>query len=236
MIDLIKPALWKYATDGGNIVNKGTSWAARMDPLEVQFVNGGIYCTVTKKATQGWDRDANWQVQYHDVNYAIGHMISKEQFFYGSYELVCTLPNFRGAWPAFWFVDWSGKLGMPPEIDVFEKMQKNRWLDRYKLTMSYHDGPTYEDDHEVVKSAWSCKPWDCKPVKFTFDWNIAFMEWYVNDHSIMTVYRSEMSKYPNGPMNIIIGNGVADFRGKPALVKPDPFIIHSLKYYPSYEK
>lgn len=52
-----------------------------------------------------------------------GMIRSRQTFYYGYFEARVFLPKGRGIWPAFWLnsdYDAAGKLGWPPEIDIFE--------------------------------------------------------------------------------------------------------------------
>lgn len=57
------------------------------------------------------------------INYESGMLRSDFTFRYGYVEARVRMPGGRGVWPAFWLasdVDAQGRIGWPPEIDIFE--------------------------------------------------------------------------------------------------------------------
>jgi len=55
--------------------------------------------------------------------YESGMIRSHQLFHYGYFEARVKLPSGKGLWPAFWLnsdYDKNGRLGWPPEIDIFE--------------------------------------------------------------------------------------------------------------------
>jgi beta-glucanase (GH16 family) len=57
------------------------------------------------------------------INYESGMLRSDFTFRYGYVEARVRMPGGRGVWPAFWLasdVDGQGRIGWPPEIDIFE--------------------------------------------------------------------------------------------------------------------
>lgn len=233
MINLINPDLWLYEAPCGNAFGQDATPAV-MKRDNVVWLSDRVRFYVKNELCLGTTRDKDWNKLIVSAEYSIGHVLSKNQYGFGTYTLKCRLPNFRGAWPAFWFIDWlhkdKGGMGMPPEIDVFEHFRKDRFLTRFKLSCSYHDGPTYEDDHEIVANRWSWTPWDCKVVEFKLVWTATSLEYIVNGKTVLTVYRDSVQHFPHKPMNILFGTGVSDFRGKKALVVADPFEVFEFTY------
>lgn len=59
------------------------------------------------------------------INYESGMLRSDFTFRYGYVEARVRMPGGRGVWPAFWLasdVDGEGRIGWPPEIDIFEQV------------------------------------------------------------------------------------------------------------------
>jgi beta-glucanase (GH16 family) len=57
------------------------------------------------------------------INYESGMLRSDFTFRYGYVEARVRMPGGRGVWPAFWLAadaDGQGRMGWPPEIDIFE--------------------------------------------------------------------------------------------------------------------
>ena len=57
------------------------------------------------------------------INYESGMLRSDFTFRYGYVEARVRMPGGRGVWPAFWLAsdaDGQGRIGWPPEIDIFE--------------------------------------------------------------------------------------------------------------------
>ena len=237
MIDLMDKSLWKWDTGAGNLINPGHSWASLMAEDCCEFRGNQVFCYVKKGDFQAYDHDPQtWAVRRHNVRYAVGHMVSKAQYGFGAYKLVCRFPNFRGSWPAFWFVDWldqsQGGMGMPPEVDVFEQFRKDRFLTRFALSCTYHQGPTYETNVEIAKRVNSWLPWDWKDITFGLLWTTDAIFYTVNGKLVLTIKKGDVKKFPYKAMNVLIGAQVNDWRGRDAIVKPDPFIIKEFTFEP----
>lgn len=228
MINLINKNLWMFETDGGNLVNNPNSQSKLDSRLAIFTGYGTILCYVSRGSFTAWDRNPKtWEKREHQVPYAIGHMYSVEKYFHGLYKMRCWLPNWRGSWASFWLFN-----GLP-EIDIFEHFRKDRFLTRFHLTCTYHDGPTYQDDQVICKSKCSIIPWDWQDVTFKFSWNDNEMVWMINDKIVLKISRADIAHFPDHPMQIRAGADVDDFRGKPALINPyDPFIIKEFSFEP----
>jgi beta-glucanase (GH16 family) len=177
-----------------------------------------------------WYRDANWKVVNTSTTYAGGMIVSKEQYGFGTYEMICKLPNFRGSWPAFWFIDISGVMGIPPEIDAFEHFRKDSCLTRHHVTTTYHGGPTYENDWSKHANKYSLCPIDKNDLKSVLVWNSDSFSVFINDKKTLTINRDSSKGFPYKAMNIIVGSGIGNWN--PEVKKFAPFVVKSLTYQP----
>jgi len=231
-MDLLNPYLWtsdmpygNTSTDGIGVVHPYmTDWEVTNNKMLAIF-------SVKKELTQGWYMDKNWIKQTVDRHYQYGHVITDNTYYFGIYKIVCSLPNFKGAWPSVWF--FSKDKGPPPEVDVFEHFRKDKCLTRHKITCTYHPGPTYENQQIVIKTRRSLRKFDKHPLYLEFHWHSDHMIWVVNNKRVLTVYRKDVAKFPYYPMNILMGTGIKDWNGIEDTFRSEPFIVSKFEYFPS---
>lgn len=191
--------------------------------------DGSVEFSVAEGNFKGWRRYDNWEKYDFFTKYANGMIVSKQQFLYGQFDLVCRLPYFLGFWPAFWFIDVTGKMGIPPEYDVFEQFIKDgKCKTRREIQTTYHDGPTYENDKQASAVKTFTFPVSWFDVNMSFIWTKDSMTTLVNGKVLMTVNKKDFPHFPNQPMNLILGTGVGSWQIDSSKFKP--FIIKSLTY------
>lgn len=217
--------------------NTGKDLVCASNPNNVIWHQDGSITFLNKKETiLAWYMDDNWNKVDVVRHYTIGTVVSKNPFYYGTYKLVCQLPNFRGSWPAFWFLDTSlsveqggNGMGIPPEIDVFEHFRKKGFWNRFKTTHTYHDKPIEKGkySHMTCKAKRRLCPVDNRSIEFLFSWSAKEMVWFVDGKYIMTITPNDVSRYPDQPMNIILGSGIGNWDIDDN--KLAPFLVKSLE-------
>jgi len=228
-MDLLNRELWQTFDQFGTL--PGNNLGVIEEDMTV-FSGRAVEFHVDKQPTMGWKWNAGWTEKiYQTREYKIGHVISCQQYHYGTYKMIVRLPEFRGSWPAIWMIDISPKMNIPPEIDIFEQFRKDGWLTRYKLACTYHDGPTYENNVTYSKNARSCCPLDQNIVLISFTWTPVAMRWFINKKPIMEIQSKAWINYPIHPMNIVMGAGVGNW--KPQDNKLGPFEVVQFSYYQS---
>jgi beta-glucanase (GH16 family) len=237
MINLINPKLWNFEAPWGSTVNPNTTNEIIMVPELVSFMPSKIYFMVGHGKYTGYKRGRRWNKIETTSEWGIGHIVAKDsaRTHFGTYKFRISLPNFRGAWPAIWLVDMlpesENGMGMPPEIDIFEHFRKDWLLTRFHMTLTFHQGPTYENNKIDQKTYWKLWPLDKNPLSLTFHWFPDAMTWIVNGREIMKV-TSNTPKFPTKPMNLLMGAGIGTM-WKPQLDKLNrPFIVHEATYDP----
>ena len=219
-----------------NFVNE-LPWGTSLDPYIMNSMpemvtwkpDGTVEFNVAAGKFKGWRMNERWQKYEWATDYANGMIVSKQQFLYGQFDLVCRLPYFKGSWPAFWFIDVTGKMGVPPEYDVFEQFIKDGTCKtRRQIQTTYHDGPTYTDDKQSFAVKKFTFPVSWSDVKISFIWTADSMTTIINGKTIMTVNKKDFLHFPNQPMNLILGSGVGNWEIDSSKFKP--FIIKSLTY------
>ena len=222
MINLISSSLWQNCEPFGTLPNNSLGVVSQ---YMTGFYDNSIQFYIEHKDTIGWKWNDNWTKRIYETRpYGFGHIISKEQYHYGTYEIECALPNFRGSWPAFWMVDVTGAMGIPPEVDIFEQFRKDSWLTKYKVTTTYHDGPKYMFSES--KAHHSCKGY--RKLHIRFEWLPTCMIWTINGKHTMTIWPSNCITFPTKPMNLLLGHGIGDWN--PQDNKLAPFIVKQLTY------
>ena len=227
-MNLLKSELWQTFDIFGTLPNNTIS--VTKNEMSI-FSNGVVEFYVEKENISGWKWNQQWTKKIWELrNYSAGHIISLDQYHFGTYTAVVKLPNFRGSWPAIWMIDVTGKMHIPPEIDIFEHFRKDSLSTLHKLSCTYHDGPTYENNINYNKNFWSCRSVDKYIILITLVWTPLAMHWYINDEKIMTISAKMYLYYPQHPMNILMGTGIGDW--KPQYKKFSPFKVMRFNYKP----
>ena len=222
-MNLIDSTLWTHSFPWGNSLDP---YFCIGQPQNVQWEEGSLKLYNKKEFCSGWIfKDGKIKTIMADYSY--GLLVSKEQFHYGVYTVVCKLPNFRGSWPApMWFYPVTVSMKDPIEMD-FEHFRKDaRWLGtRHKLSFTYHDS----DGKDYAKNAWSwlC-PWDKKFITVQFVWKPTRIAWVVNGKTIQELTPSNVKKFPTIPMNLIVNSGMGNWNIQDN--KLEPLVITKLEY------
>jgi len=223
-MNLLDRSLFTYELPWGNTVEN--DYAVFKEDM-VEWKEGKVLFHASKKPVSGWKRDAAWNKVETHADFTFGLMVSREQYGYGTYQMRCFLPNFRGSWPSFWFIDVidksQGGMGIPPEIDVFEQFRRDNFLSRFRMTGTYHDGPTYSNERSRSIARVSLMPFDLYETRVKFIRTPEKMIWIINEQQFMKVERSEMVNYPDKGMNIILGAGIGQWN--PQVNKFAPFEV-----------
>ena len=217
-MNFINPTLWNYELPWGQ--TWGDLFEIFKEKNVVWFKDRIVFNNV-HEPTIGWYMDKDWERQEVTANYSYGMIISKEQYYYGIYTMTCLLPNFRGSWPAWWMIDVTNDMGIPPEVDLMEHFRKDCLLTRFKTTHTYHDskqGGGY--DKMICKAKWQWFPVDNREMTFTFDWTASYMKWYVNGKLILQIMKADVNKFPNKPMNLLVGSGMGNWNIQNSKLKP----------------
>ena len=240
MKNLLNPSLWQYSSPWGNVIEPNTHRQISVDPSLVIWGQEDVSFLVGRGPTQGWYMDKDWIRQETVSKYAIGCCYAKDEArtHFGTYKFRFKLPNFRGAWPAIWAIDFHDTpakggdgMGIPPEQDFFEHFRKDSILSAFHITMTYHDGPTYEDDKTLQSVYRSFLPIHWRPINLEYIWNPDYISWTVNGKKKIQVNRIDYPNFPLLPMNLIMGAGLGiDWR--PKFQNAKPFIITKAEYYP----
>ena len=175
-------------------------------------VAGGVLSLVARKVSSD-DPDG--------INYESGMIRSDWTARYGYFEARVKMPGGVGVWPAFWLnsdVSSAGKLGWPPEIDIFEFVN-NGVEDRLNMLHSnVKTNPgmaaplTYAD--AAFNTTWSSY---VAPFDFNAGWHTVGAEWdattvtmFIDGKKIYT--RSYTWTYADGtlagPAHILLNNAI----------------------------
>lgn len=232
-MNLINEKYWQYELPWGNTINPNTNNQIAMSKDLVKFENGQVICTVKNEDTPCWKRGPNWEVVQTTAPWAIGHMVAKEEArtHYGVYKFKFRLPNFRGSWPAIWFIDphdvrTQGGMGIPPELDVFEHFREDCFKSRFNISQTFHGGPTYEDNHAQQTFYKRWLPLDWFDIEMELIWISTRITIYTNGKMTFNI-PSTFYNFPTKPMNLLIGAGIGTM-WKPKT--PKPFIVKQIEY------
>lgn len=236
-MNLLNKDLWNYEFTWGT-TNSPFFASSQKDLVNWDDNNNQVFFNVGYDSTNkfpAWYRDPNWNVVNTYTSYGYGLIITKEQYGFGTYDMVCKLPNFRGSWPAFWFIDildskTQGGMGIPPEIDVFEHFRKDSCLTRHHVTTTFHGGPTYENDWCKAKSRYSICPIDNKDMTAKLVWTPDRFTVTINGRETLNIEKNNSRGFPYKSMNVIVNSGMGDW--EPEVNKFSPFIVKSLTYVP----
>jgi hypothetical protein len=238
-MNLLDKIRWDYSFPWGSIINPDTNKEICINEKQVSFQqDGSVHFGCSNAPCNGWKRDKNWNIVNTSSQWSVGAVIAKENYrtHFGTYQFVFRLPDFRGSWPAIWFIDLhptppgGDGMGMPPEIDLFEHFRKDGFLTRFHMTHCFHQGPTYENNTVMSKKYWKLLPLDVNDIELIFTWLPSGMTWTVNGKSIMTV-SSGTPNYPAGPMNLLINAGLG-LDWKPSVGKFQDFVVKKAVYQP----
>jgi beta-glucanase (GH16 family) len=238
-MNLLDKTRWDYLFPWGNIIGKDNEPGIYMNEKLVTYnPDGTVHFGCSHESASGWRIDKNGKRVDVRADWSVGAIISKEacRTHYGTYYFKFSLPNFRGSWPAIWMVDLLPSppeglgMGIPPETDIFEHFRKDGFLSRFKMTHSFHQGPTYEKNIVISKIFWRLLPLDLKDIELTYTWTSREMTWVVNGKKIMTV-TSDAPKYPAQPMNLILNSGLG-LDWKPNVERFEDFVVYKAEYQP----
>ncbi|MCX6266531.1 MAG: hypothetical protein NTW16_04135 [Bacteroidetes bacterium] len=179
MINLLDKTHWNNSYPWGSIINPDTGKEICInDKLVTYHSDGSVHFACSNAWCPGWKMDKNWNIVNTSSQWSVGAIISKDEYrtHFGKYHFIFRLPNFRGAWPAIWFLDLhptppaGDGMGMPPEIDVFEQFRKDAFLTRFHISHTFHQGPTYLNNTSISKTYWKLTPLDLQNIDLVFTW------------------------------------------------------------------
>jgi len=218
MTNLLIPSLWHIAgsTPCEDIEHAGNSpqgGVCNFQTEEVSLTENFFTFGNSKKTNTAWYRgEGDWIWRQRTREYQGGSITSINKYGFGKYTLVAKVPQFRGSWPAWWFIDWTDKsqggMGMPPEIDALEQMIKKCW-DRYKISPGFIYGNSYANSTDFIKSVWRWKRWDKDFHTFVLIWKTDSLEVIYDNKSIWTI--TNHSIIPQGTMNMILNSGFGNW-------------------------
>ena len=222
---LIQPDIWNYELP----------WENCPEPRICTYMDHNVEITdmikmyVRKEVQRGWWRDKKWDLHQCLTDYTGGMLVSKEQFGYGHFRMTAKVPGWRGSWPAFWLIDVSGEMGIPPEVDIVEHMVKN-CLSRYSTTCSFHDRPIDPSSYsrEVCQTNREVEPVDKHYHTWLLEWTPEYLKYLYDGKAVMQVMKAQCTKFPDHPMNILVDLTIGDWGVKN---HEEPFVITELSYY-----
>lgn len=150
------------------------------------------------------------------INHRKSSLSSNHVQQYGRFECRCSIPFFRGTWPAFWLWTQKGEDGSKiyTEIDIFELYGKEdgKSAGIQCINLHYHQQP----EKWQTMRAWKVKvqrdPNDLIFHEFVLEWKPDKIELFTDGIKIFRYTRKDiLDKYYNQPgqnMWIIIGNGI----------------------------
>lgn len=210
---------WNYSLPWSNY--QGISAAFERNVL--WFPNNVTFRNV-KEVCEGWRMDENWNRVTSLADYSCGMIVSKEQYHFGVYTIKCQLPDFRGSFPAMWLFDCLPN-GQKLEVDIMEQFRKDaNCLSRNKITVTYHDDKTMTS--KAIRGIGS-------EVTCQLIWLPEVLRWVVNGKQVMEVKRSDVTNFPDKPLNLIVNSGIGDWGVQDD--KLDSFLINKLTYEPYTE-
>jgi hypothetical protein len=229
-MNLLDKKYWKYSLPWGTTVNPNTDNQIAIWPELITFYPDRVEFMVKKELTECWKRGSNWEMVGTTAPWAIGHMISLERYYFGTYLFKFRLPNFRGSWPAIWMIDTfdvtQGGIGIPPELDIFEHFRKDKLNTRFGITQTFHGGPTYENNHATQHSWRRWLPVDWFDINMEMTWTKDFIKLKINGREHWNIPSTQYG-FPKGPMNLLIGGGIGtDWNPE----TPKPFIVKQIEY------
>ncbi|MEG1555330.1 MAG: family 16 glycosylhydrolase [Bacteroidales bacterium] len=115
-------------------------------------------------------------------DYTTGELYSRQQFYYGKYEIRCRLPNGNGFWPAFWTFGGPGWN----EIDFFEMYGDN--INRFTCNVhsDYGEGETAHYMCSFAKNnAADFTQWHVITCLFDFD----KITWQIDGTTVRVLHR-----------------------------------------------
>jgi beta-glucanase (GH16 family) len=202
-------------------------------------VANGVLSLVAKKVSS---TDPN------GVNYESGMIRSDWTSRYGYYEARVKMPGGLGVWPAFWLnsdVSAEGRLGWPPEIDIFEFVN-NGVEDKLNMLHSNVVNQTGTTSSLMYSDAAFNTNWSdyVAPYNFNEGWHTIGTEWtptsvtvYVDGLKIYT--RSYLWNYNDGTLagpahillNFAVGGSWAGRHGIDDTAFPQALLIDWVRAY-----
>lgn len=230
-MNLIRDDIWDYELP----------WENCPEPRICTYMNHNVEITdmikmyVRKEVQRGWWRDKQYDLHQCLTDYSGGILVSKERFGYGHFRMTAKVPGWRGSWPAFWLIDISGEMGIPPEIDIMEHMVKN-CLSRYSTSCSYHDMPTNPNAYsrETSTKMWESmtqlpiESVDKREHTWMLEWHPDYLKYFYDGKIVMKIMKSQCTKFPDKPMNILVDLTIGAWSIKE---HKEPFLISELNYY-----
>jgi len=180
------------------------------------------------EGVEGWTSHPDG-IQYHARDYSSGLMISKRSFLYGTFEASLILPDFRGAWPAFWLYP-QAEDGLHEtdydEIDWLEQFRKDNCISKSRVHIGiYKKSWQIPDKTHISRKIL----YFYRRINVTGEWSPDKVEIFINGKSRMKI--TDSRKISHRPMNLFVNNAVGNWRPK---LNPDEkkndLIITKLTY------
>lgn len=189
-----------------------------------------------------------------NFSYDSGEIESKNEYFWGYYEIRCKLPKGSEAWPAFWL--YGEANGTNNEIDIFEFWNESNAFGKVvlkKLSRVQHMTTHY---HGRMSGEGSDLKFDASEDFHTYGvlWTPTAIVWYTDGIPQRVLYRYKKRKdrkdglvkegreenvFPQSPMHILLSMGTQQTTKEAAPLLQPNFVIDYLRYYkwtPSVQK
>lgn len=223
----------RYVYEGGTLGKLNDEWQRYADRDNHQVARGvlSLVARPTKATADGG-------------RFESGMIRSRQTFYYGYFEARVRLPGARGVWPAFWLnsdFDGDGRLGWPPEIDIFEYVINGTHETPDMIHASVVVGKTGRQGgdwlwrHQNFNEKWSYLR---APAPLDQDWHVVGLLWkpdsvsvYLDGEKLFT--RSYRWVYDDGAfagpahvlLNLAVGGGWAGRNGVDETAFPQALMI-----------
>jgi hypothetical protein len=171
---------------------------------------------------------------HHTLYYTSGKIETTDQFFYGYFEISCSLPIHKGSFPAFWL--FGGGSSYYNEIDIFEYSWGISHLDHFK---QFTCGIYCNNNQNIPISKARVTPiLDnsstnlTNPHVFACEWLPEKVTWYV-DGEIVNEF-TDYEYIPHHPMSLKVNYAIDNYAvpyqtGQPQWFDGDEMIIDYVK-------
>jgi len=157
---------------------------------------------------------------------AVGLVITRQSWLYGTFVIEAVLPAGKNLWPAIWL---TGDNSWPPEIDLMEGYSR-KGKSRFRLTSNAH----YRTADGRIRNAGVRRYYIAGPagrtVQYAVVWTPEQIVYYADGYRIRTISDPAVMQGMHGKMHLVLNNAVLQNKGN---VYPDSsvFIIRSVKVF-----